>query len=384
MRTTLWLTAQKPGFFEKAGFYLRLGTLIVVALVVGTSATAESACADDAQPVILLTGFEPFGAGRPPNSSWEGIQDLDGREIDGHLIVCRELPVAWGAPLEQLPTWIAEQEPVAVFSFGQGAPGAFAIETRAANSRGRIRDNDGGFPPATTIVAGGPDTLEASIDAASLQQSLTSLGHRVRISTNAGRYLCEECLYSLEHIRRSDHPGLDVMFCHVPPLNTEIDGRRVSAEFVQTFVVDVVETWIALAGPATAAETDTRQSDVEEFIHEYFRTWSDRDLDAYGGCFAANACVQHIDARGRISLYAREPFLDLQEEVHRRSRAPLRETPESIDVRFERELARVVVYWKLTAGNRSEFGYDHFTLREDDGEWQIVNLIFYSTPANEN
>ena len=32
-------------------------------------------CAEDAipqrQPVILLTGFEPFGPARPPNPSWE-------------------------------------------------------------------------------------------------------------------------------------------------------------------------------------------------------------------------------------------------------------------------------------------------------------------------
>ena len=32
------------------------------------------------RPVILLTGFEPFGAGKPPNPSWEGIKSLDGQE----------------------------------------------------------------------------------------------------------------------------------------------------------------------------------------------------------------------------------------------------------------------------------------------------------------
>ena len=30
-------------------------------------------------PVILLTGFEPFGREKPPNPSWEGIKALDGR-----------------------------------------------------------------------------------------------------------------------------------------------------------------------------------------------------------------------------------------------------------------------------------------------------------------
>ena len=31
-------------------------------------------------PVILLTGFEPFGEKKPPNPSWEAIKTLDGQE----------------------------------------------------------------------------------------------------------------------------------------------------------------------------------------------------------------------------------------------------------------------------------------------------------------
>jgi hypothetical protein len=54
--------------------------------------------------------------------------------------------------------------------------------------------------------------------------------------------------------------------------------------------------------------------------------------------------------------------------------------PESIDIRFEAKLARVVVYWKLTIGSTREvFGYDHFTLSKRNGKWGIVNLVFYET-----
>ena len=38
-------------------------------------------------------------------------------------------------------------------------------------------------------------------------------------------------------------------------------------------------------------------------------------------------------------------------------------------------------HWKLTAGKRVEYGYDHFTLMKQDGQWRIVNLVFYGAPA---
>ena len=33
------------------------------------------------------------------------------------------------------------------------------------------------------------------------------------------------------------------------------------------------------------------------------------------------------------------------------------------------KLARAIVYWKLTAGPRVEYGYDHFTLMKNRGKW---------------
>jgi ABC-type transporter MlaC component len=41
------------------------------------------------------------------------------------------------------------------------------------------------------------------------------------------------------------------------------------------------------------------------------------------------------------------------------------------------------VYWKLTAGPRLQYGYDHFTLMKQNGEWKIVNLVFYGVKAKE-
>ena len=92
------------------------------------------------EPVILLTGFEPFGKHRLPNASWQGIKGLDGQKRNGYRIVAREMPVVWGAPMECLPRWIDEYKPVAIFSFGMGMPGAFAVETVGHN---RARTHQG-------------------------------------------------------------------------------------------------------------------------------------------------------------------------------------------------------------------------------------------------
>src|SRR5688572_15898520 len=91
-------------------------------------------------PVILLAGFEPFGPQKPPNPSWEGVKQLDGREWRGHKLVARQIKVVWGAPLKQLQQLIAEHRPAAIFAFGQGA--GYALETRARNARGPIPDNN--------------------------------------------------------------------------------------------------------------------------------------------------------------------------------------------------------------------------------------------------
>jgi len=196
-------------------------------------------------PVILLTGFEPFGPGRPPNPAWEGIKRLDGQAWKGYRLVCRQMKVVWAAPLVQLQEWICQCHPVAVFSFGQGMAGAFSLESRASNHREMLPDNDNHLPPQPAIVTGGPATLSASSDCAGLARLLRAQGYAVRVSTCAGGYLCEEALYSLEFLQARDKLH-SVLFCHVPPLGSRVDGRPVSGQLVQQFVRDLLQAWLTL------------------------------------------------------------------------------------------------------------------------------------------
>ncbi len=347
----------------------------------------ETQEATAASPVILLTGFEPFGARKSPNPSWEGIKGLDGRQWKGHRLVCKQMEVVWGAPLRQVQEWVSAHRPVAVFSFGQGGGGSFALESRASNQRGRIPDNRQQLPPAPTVIDGGPAEFRANIDCERLARVLAKKGYPIRVSNNAGRYLCEEALYALEYLRAKRAAKMTVLFCHVPPLGSQLQGRTVDAQYVQRFVEDTLEAWSTMdraATPSRVAEgagnrrgADPRHREVKELIERYFQTWSAQDMGGYGKCFASNACVQFIDPQGRLTSLSKEPFLATQREAHANARHRQTEVPESIDIRFEVKLARVVVYWKLTAGPETKYGYDHFTLMKHRGEWRIVNLVFY-------
>jgi pyroglutamyl-peptidase len=52
-------------------------------------------------------------------------------------------------------------------------------------------------------------------------------------------------------------------------------------------------------------------------------------------------------------------------------------------VRLEGRLARVIVHWKLVAGDKVQYGYDHFTIVPVNGQWRIANLIFYETQGED-
>lgn len=365
-----------------------------------------AACADDSGPVILLTGFEPFGPNRPANPSWEGIRNLHETDWHEYRIIAQELPVVWGEPLKHLQQLIEQHKPAAIFSFGQGAADGFAIESRAANKRGQIPDNNGKLPDGTSIAADGPAEFRATIDCEAMRARLAERGYSVRVSRRAGQYLCEETLYSLEYLH-AKHPQIDVAFCHVPPLGVVVGDKRVDVKYVQQFVGDYLETWrtlrtskkaaatkitptlfVPLEPSAQAVEKSARATNpelpaVEKLIKHYFLSWSEQRMKDYGDCFADGAVVQEINRGGEIYTQNKVPFVAGQAAYHKSATHKAVEVPVRTEIRFEADLARAVVYWKLTAGPRLQYGYDHFTLIKQGDDWKIVNLVFYGTDDKE-
>jgi pyroglutamyl-peptidase len=364
------------------------------------------------RPVILLTGFEPFGESRPPNPSWEGIAELHEEDWSDFHIVAHQLPVVWGEPLKHLQKQIDQHRPVAVFSFGQGLPGSFAIESQASNLRGRIPDNAGNLPVEMKITSDGPPRFQSTFKCQEMKELLEIKGYPVRVSRQAGQYLCEETLYSLEYLRKQN-PELTVAFCHVPPLNSRVGNRLVDREYVQEFVRDYLAAWETVSQkppaieekatptsaplPQSAQKTATSKTDdsrpartehpelpaVKKLIDAYFKSWSDQRMRDYGNCFATGAVIQEISRSGEIYTQMKDPFVASQSSYHKTATHKAIEVPVRTDITFEANLARAVVYWKLTAGPRLQYGYDHFTLIRQNGEWKIVNLVFYAVDSRE-
>lgn len=197
------------------------------------------------RPIILLTGFEPFKSGKPPNASWEGVRKLDGRDWNEYRLAARQMRVVWGSPMKELEAHIAKLKPVAIFSFGEGMAGSFALECKADNLRMAVLDNDRSLPPAVRIIDDGPPTFAASIPSQAIAHALVEKGFAVRTSTAAGHYLCEENLYTLEYLRDRRHPDLKVAFCHVPPLGSRLPDRKVDSEHIEQFVLELLNAWRA-------------------------------------------------------------------------------------------------------------------------------------------
>ncbi len=177
---------------------------------------------------LLLTGFEPFG-GEPLNPSWELVRELlagptpAGLELHG---AC--LPVDRTTFRPSLEQALARATPHAVLALGQATGRAQVhLETRAVNLldyRGGT-DNGGHRSEAEPLHVDGPPQLTSTLPFPALRDELAEAGHPVRLSDDAGRYLCNALLYELLF----KHAQLPSGFVHLP-LSPEQASRRQQGE----------------------------------------------------------------------------------------------------------------------------------------------------------
>ena len=127
-------------------------------------------------------------------------------------------------------------------------------------------------------------------------------------------------------------------------------------------------------GQAKPKETEV----ITEFIRRYFSTWSKQDMNGYDDCFLPDASIHYLDSNDAVTTYTRKQFVAFNTDFHKKTEHAT-EVAESIDIHFSGKLAHVLVFWKLTIGDRRETGYDHFTLLKDGGNWGIINLTYYGS-----
>jgi pyroglutamyl-peptidase len=168
-------------------------------------------------PAIVVSGFEAFG-GRAQNASWilaGAIAKAFPQEV-----CAVQIPVVWGAPLTAI--YNTQPLPDVWVAFGEGTA-EFQIEIHAHNQRGRYPDNHQAQPATPDIVSRAAPVLKQRAEVAGLAAALTQAGFPTHVSQNAGRYLCEEMLYSLLHAQAQHPEALRlVLFIHVPALGQSV------------------------------------------------------------------------------------------------------------------------------------------------------------------
>ncbi|MDS2173477.1 pyroglutamyl-peptidase I [Nesterenkonia sp. CL21] len=194
-----------------------------------------------AAPLVLLTGFEPFG-GMAHNPSWDvatavaeraaGSLDPTGpasptgpTDVPGLEVRALRLPVAFGRAAgllaDAVDAAVAEgRTPAAVVALGLAAgTEAVRLERVGLNLRdARIPDNDGAQPADEPVVASGEGALFSTLRLKAALARIREAGIPVHLSLSAGSFVCNDVLYALLHDLSAR--GLDVPggFVHVPDL----------------------------------------------------------------------------------------------------------------------------------------------------------------------
>ena len=173
---------------------------------------------------ILLSGFTPFD-GRACNASWIAARLLTLEHHQAHILHCLRIPVCWNAAWQAIPAALERWQPQLVIAMGEGERGVFRLETLARNTRKARLDNAQRLPPQEYISASGPQEYLSSAPCATVQKTLTREGIPIELSRNAGAYLCEEALYTLEH-GKTIYPFVNqVFFVHLPPYGSVLHYR---------------------------------------------------------------------------------------------------------------------------------------------------------------
>ena len=166
-------------------------------------------------PLVLVTGFGPF-PGSEVNPSREVARALEREPPPGVRVAARELPVTFrGAPaaIRAALAELGPERPAALLGLGVQPEPCFRLERRARGAYSGARaDNDGATPDGLALELG-PDRV-CALDLERLAQVLREAGAgEVRVSDDAGGYVCEVTLHTLLGEAR----GAPAVFLHVPP-----------------------------------------------------------------------------------------------------------------------------------------------------------------------
>lgn len=196
---------------------------------------------------VLLTGFDAFG-GEAINPSWLVAQALQGKILQGHLVVAAQLPTEFAASGKRLSDLLRKHQPTLVFCLGlAGGRACLSLERIAINIQdARIADNIGAQPIDVPAVESGPAAYFSTLPIKAMLQALTAANIPAEVSQTAGTFVCNHVFYELMHVLKKQSTITDARggFVHVPYLQGQglpcmtledmVYGMRIAVECALT------------------------------------------------------------------------------------------------------------------------------------------------------
>lgn len=201
---------------------------------------------------LLITGFPPF-AGRPVNPTQQLLQAIDTGQLrlpSEALVRTALLPVEYAAIGPAFDQHVTEFQPDDVLAFGVGhRDDLLHLEQVAINwSRAAIPDNAGVIRLGEPVVMSGPAYLLSTLPLSKISQALQRAGISARLSTDAGRFLCNQLLF--HGLWRAGAPARYRMgFVHVRPLDAAGGTAGVPWSDFQHAVERLLELVISTTSP---------------------------------------------------------------------------------------------------------------------------------------
>ena len=165
---------------------------------------------------VLVTGFEPFG-GEKINPSWEAVNALPD-EIEGTVLVKRQLPVTFNGVRELLPRLIVKERPDVVILTGQaGGRPNITIERVAINVMdSTMADNEGFKPEDEPVFEGAPAAYFSTLSIKDIVKALREKKIPASVSNTAGTYVCNTAMFTALHTIAVAGMETKAGFIHVP------------------------------------------------------------------------------------------------------------------------------------------------------------------------
>jgi pyroglutamyl-peptidase len=167
--------------------------------------------------MILLTGFEPFGAYKD-NPSAEVAAALDGRAVGGDVVRSAILPVHHASAATAVARLLDGPAPRAIVHLGlAGGRARIALERVAVNVMDfETADNAGYRATGEPCVPGGPVAYFSTLPLQAMLETLTAEGVPAYLSSTAGTYLCNQTFYTTRHLLESRGDAVPAGFIHLP------------------------------------------------------------------------------------------------------------------------------------------------------------------------